>query len=140
MDEAPQRRVVLADSTPRFAATSPNDQYHARARQELAALEGARLRVAVLTTTIGETHRLILHRQGTSAAQAWLDAIGQTSIRIHPTDADFDAALQQVSRYSDQILTIYDALLFVVSERLSLPIWTYDFHFDVLGAQRWYGE
>ena len=42
-------------------------------------------------------------------------------------------------RYRDQDLSLFDAIAAVVSERLSLPVWTYDHHFDVIRADVWRG-
>jgi uncharacterized protein len=39
--------------------------------------------------------------------------------------------------YPDQLLTMFDSVLAVLSERLDCPIWTYDYHFDVVQARVW---
>ena len=138
MDEATRSRIVLADTTPLFAAFSPNDQFHDRAQADLRRLEQERRPVAVLTTTIVETHTLILYRQGAVAATAWFDAVAPSARMIHPTMEDFRTAVPYTRRFPDQRLTVFDALVDVVSNRLSVPIWSYDHHFDVLQADRWY--
>jgi predicted nucleic acid-binding protein len=40
-------------------------------------------------------------------------------------------------RCSDQPITLFDALLATLSAELSLPVWTYDKHFDVMKAEIW---
>lgn len=40
-------------------------------------------------------------------------------------------------RYPDQSITLFDAILAVLSDRLALPIWTFDHHFDVMGSDVW---
>lgn len=138
MDDAARPRVVLADTTPLFAAFSPSDQYHDRAQDDLHRLERARIPVAGLTTTVLDGHSLVLFRQGAIAANTWLDAITRSAKPIHPTMEDFEAALLQIPRFPDQRLTIFDAIVYVISDRLRIPIWSYDHHFDVLRANRWY--
>ncbi len=34
---------------------------------------------------------------------------------------------------------LVDATLAVLSDRLELPVWTYDFHFDVMQIDMWCG-
>ena len=138
MDVAPRPRIVLADTTPLYAAFTPSDQYHEPAQSDLRRLEQDRLPVGVLTTTILEAHTLILFRHGASAARIWFDAIATRTTPTHPTMDDFKQATTHISRFPDQRLTIFDALMYVVSERLNVPIWSYDHHFDVLHAKRWY--
>lgn len=138
MDETPRPRIVLADTTPLYAAFTPRDQYHNQAQGDLRRLERERIPVGVLTTTIAEAHTLILYRHGVAPARAWIESVTPSATPIHPTMADFRSALDRISRYPDQRLTIFDALLYVVSERLKVPIWSYDRHFDVLRANRWY--
>ena len=50
---------------------------------------------------------------------------------------DYRAAAAQVSTYRDQSITLFDATLAVLAKRLSLPVSTYDHHFDVMGAAVW---
>jgi predicted nucleic acid-binding protein len=109
-----------------------------RARANQNRLEQQRRPVAVLTTTLAEAHTLILYRQGASAAAAWFDAITPSVRMIHPTIEDFRTAIPLIRQFPDQRLMIFEALVYVVSNRLGLPIWSYDHHFDMLQANRWY--
>jgi predicted nucleic acid-binding protein len=138
MDVTARPRLVLADTTPLYAAFTPSDQYHDRAQSDLHRLEQERLPVGILTTTILEAHTLVLFRHGASSAHVWFDAIASMTTPIHPTMDDFKQATRHISRFPDQRLTFFDALMYVVSERLTIPIWSYDHHFDVLRATRWY--
>jgi predicted nucleic acid-binding protein len=36
-------------------------------------------------------------------------------------------------------LSLFDAIAAVVGERLSLAVWTYDYHFDVMRTEVWRG-
>jgi predicted nucleic acid-binding protein len=47
------------------------------------------------------------------------------------------AAVKKVSRYPDQKITLVDAIVAVLSEKMNLPVWSYDYHFDVMGIPVW---
>lgn len=131
-------RAVLADTGPLYAAVDPDDQYHARAQAELAELAANRWQVAVTLPTACEAYTLILYRLGIPVAHRWLDELTASTTPLIPTAADVAAAFALVRRYPDQDLTLFDTLLTVVSKRLAAAVWTYDAHFDVLRADRWY--
>jgi predicted nucleic acid-binding protein len=131
-------RTILADSGPLYAAVDPADQYHARAQAELTALAADGWQVAVLLPTILEAYSLILYRLGIPTAHRWLDDLSGGAVPVVPTAADTAAAFALVRRYPDQDLTLFDALLAIASTRLAASVWTYDAHFDVLRADRWY--
>jgi predicted nucleic acid-binding protein len=130
-------RVVLSDSGPLYAAADTTDQYHERAQRELAIFASRRWRVLTLESTMLETHRLFMQNVGAQRARAWLAQSRGGLGRVRHEQEDYERALDIVLRFRDQDLIIFDALLYVVSERLSLPIWTYDHHFDILRANRW---
>jgi predicted nucleic acid-binding protein len=131
-------RAVLADTGPLYAAVDPDDQYHARAQAELADLIANGWQVAVTLPTAFEAYSLILYRLGIDAAHRWLDDLTASTTPLIPTVADAAAAFALVRRYPDQDLTLFDALLAVASKRLTAMVWTYDAHFDMLRAERWY--
>jgi len=47
--------------------------------------------------------------------------------------------IERLLAYTDQPLSLVDAVLAVVSSRLASPVWTFDHHFDVLRAEVWRG-
>ena len=131
-------RLVLADVGPLYAAAALHDQYHARAQTELDELESSQWSVVVTRATIIEAYGLILQRLGTTSAIRWIDSI-RTSVGFYPArDDDYDAAYDLVIRYPDQDITLFDALLHIVSTRSGILIWTFDHHFDILGSSRWH--
>lgn len=131
-------RAVLADTGPLYAAVDPDDRYHARARAELNDLAADGWQVLATLPTVLEAYSLILYRLGIPAAHRWLDDLTGSITPLIPTAADTASAFALVRRYPDQDLTLFDALLAIVGKRLVAAIWTYDAHFDVLRADRWY--
>jgi predicted nucleic acid-binding protein len=131
-------RAVLADTGPLYAAVDPDDQYYARAQAELSALAAGSWQVLAILPTILEAYSLIRYRLGATAALRWLDDLTGSGMPLIPTATDSTAAFALVRRYPDQDLTLFDALLAVVGERLAASVWTYDAHFDMLRADRWY--
>ncbi len=61
----------------------------------------------------------------------------RTTIFIVPIEEDHKKAVGRVLRYPDQNISIADAANAEISDRLQIPIWTYDHHFDVMGAEVW---
>lgn len=131
-------RIVLVDTGPLYAAVDPDDQYHARAQAELVELAADGWQVAVMLPTVLEAYSLILYRLGIPTAHRWLDDLGGSVAPLIPSAADTASAFAFVRRYPDQDLTLFDALLAIVSKRLATAVWTYDAHFDMLRADRWY--
>jgi predicted nucleic acid-binding protein len=113
------------------------DQRHHDARRELALLLRQRLQPLVTAPTLFETQRLVLHRAGIRHAQRWLTEVRSSVDMLLPEPDDYAQAIEIALRYSDQDLSLFDTLLYAVSEQLAIPIWTYDHHFDILRANRW---
>jgi predicted nucleic acid-binding protein len=59
------------------------------------------------------------------------------SVLVNPTADDYGAAATRVRAYPDQPVTLADVVLVVVSVRLQCPVWTYDYHFDLMQAPVW---
>jgi predicted nucleic acid-binding protein len=132
--------LVLADTAPIYALVDSSDQYHARANEDLRRLRAAGVKVVVAMPVLSEAYVLILRRMGLTAALPWLDEIRSGVVSLTPFEDDYQLAFQRLHRYGDQPLTVVDALLAVLSERLDVPVWSYDHHMDVLGVRRWVAE
>ena len=130
-------KPVLADSGPLYALADPSDQYHVQAQEQLARLTAGGRFVAIAYPTLAESHTLILRRLGTAYAQQWLQEITDGSALINPEPGDYIQASSLIAAYTDQPLTMFDAVAAAVAERLSLAVWTYDRHFDLMGSKRW---
>jgi len=129
--------AVLADTGPLYALADPSDQYHVRAQTQLDRLASAGQFVAITYLTLAEAYTLVLGRLGRIYAQQWLQQVMDGAMLINPEPADYVRAFGLILAFRDQSVTVFDAVAAAVSERLSLTVWAYDRHFDLLGAKRW---
>jgi len=129
--------AVLADTGPLYAAVNPDDQLHARARREVVSLLENDVTVLVPFPILCEAHSLVLRRLGTEVATTFLADLLTSALIAHPTGDDCVEAFRRAGDYADQKITLFDAVTAAMSDRLSQPVWTYDHHFDVMGAAVW---
>ena len=130
------RSAVLADTGPLYAAADPDDAHHKRAKRELSRLASGHQEVVVAYPTLLEAYTLILFRLGQSAALNWLEEMAE-AVLVNPVADDYRQAVAKVQSLKDQPITIFDALVATLARRLSLEVWTYDHHFDVMRATVW---
>ncbi len=76
-------------------------------------------------------------RLGLAQAGSFLRHLVRTAILLTPTEEDYRGAIRRVSRYPDQDISLVDALGAEIGDRLEAPAWTYDHHFDIMGARVW---
>lgn len=133
------RRAVLADASVLYALVDPSDQNNQLAQSESRLLMRESYRVMVAYPTLLEAYALILHRLKTRVALRWLTEVRTGTDLLSVLDSDYQDAMQLAKRYDDQIITLHDLTLSVLSNKLSLPIWTFDADFDILGATVWRG-
>jgi predicted nucleic acid-binding protein len=93
--------------------------------------------VAITYSTLAEAYTLVLRRLGTAYAHSWLQEVVDGSAMINPEPGDYVQAAGLIVAYTDQPITMFDAVAAAVGERLSLAVWTYDRHFDLMGSKRW---
>jgi predicted nucleic acid-binding protein len=127
---------VLADTGPLYAAADPDDAHHKRAHRELSRLAAAHCEVVVAYPTLFEAYTLILFRLGESAALNWLEEMTSAAF-VNPIAEDYRQAIAKVQSMRDQPITLFDALVATLAHRLSLEVWTYDHHFDVMRIAVW---
>jgi len=130
-------REVLADSGPLYAAADPEDAHHRRAHRELKRLAREKRDVVVAYPTLLEAYTLVLYRLGKQAASNWLNDILSGSTLWNPNPEDYRAAVRTLAGVEDQSITLFDATLAAMSDRLGLKIWTYDHRFDLMRAAVW---
>jgi predicted nucleic acid-binding protein len=129
--------AVLADTGPLYAAVNPDDQLHPRARAEVVRLLENDVTVLVPFPILCEAHSLVLRRLGMDVATTFLADLLTSALIAHPTGDDCVEAFRRAGAYADQKITLFDAVTAAMSDRLSQPVWTYDHHFDVMGAAVW---
>jgi uncharacterized protein len=131
------RGIVLADTGPLYAARDPNDDNHERSQRELRRLILQNLKVVVPYPTLLESYSLVMRELGIRTAHEFLEEVVRGSIFENASSEDFQKASSRVLRYKDQDITLVDAVIAEVADRLDAPVWTFDHHFDVMGANVW---
>jgi uncharacterized protein len=118
------RGIVLADTGPLYAARDPDDTYHDRARNDLLRQQAENIKVVVPYPILLESYSLLAE-------------VTSTAILTNATTEDYQDASVAILSYRDQNLTRFDTILATMSDRLQAPIWTFDYHFDVLRVDAW---
>ena len=95
------------------------------------------MELIVSYSTLLETHSLVLRRLGTESAEAWLTDILAGARFVNPTAEDYIVAATKLAAFTDQSITLFDAVLAVLAARLQVQVWTYDHHFDVMRTNVW---
>jgi predicted nucleic acid-binding protein len=130
-------RLVLADTGPLYALADPSDQYHLRAQTQQDRISATKRFVAVAYPTLTESYTLVLRRLGTVYAHQWLEQVMDATMLINPEPGDYVRAATLLVNFPDQSITLFDAVVATLSERLQVAVWTYDRGFDLLGIKRW---
>jgi uncharacterized protein len=128
---------VIADTGPLYATYDKSDHFHTLAQEQLSAIAQADLAVIVPYPVLLESYSLILKRLGISASLRFLQEINQGADIINLNLEDYQQAQQRLQNFSDQSITLFDASTAILSDRLQLPVWTYDRHFDIMRTKVW---
>lgn len=86
---------------------------------------------------ISMVHLLALYRLGGKVAMKFLRQAEERTTFLTPTDFHYRTAIERLSRYTDQSLSLADTVVGVFADRLRLPVWTYDHHFDIMRVSVW---
>lgn len=129
--------AVLADTGPLYALTDPSDQYHERAQRELERISSRNTLVLIAFPVLCETHTLFLRRLGGKYAASWLGEILSGSAPMNPEANDYLEAICSLRKYSGHPITLADALLSRLTQKLSVPVWTFDRHFTTMRTSVW---
>lgn len=78
-----------------------------------------------------------MYRLGFATAISFAEGLTEKANLINPLPRDYQAAVKLIARFSDQTITLFDAVTALLAMQMSLPIWTYDRHFDVIRVQVW---
>jgi predicted nucleic acid-binding protein len=130
-------RAIIADTGLLCAEADRSDQYHQRSRSELLMINREKLTVIVPYPIYLEAHKLVLYASGVQAGIAFAERLALQTNLISPTPEDYQTALRLMSRFTDQQITLFDAFTAVLALQMQLSVWTYDFHFEVMGVPVW---
>ncbi len=130
-------RGIIADTGPLYAAIDIDDQYHQRSQQELKIINQQKLAIIIPYPIYLETHKLILQSLGITAALRFTRDIEQQVNFVNPTPEDYQAATSIITKFPDQKITLFDAVTVILANQIKLPVWTYDYHFDIMKAKVW---
>lgn len=130
------KRAVLADTGPLYASADPDDAHHQRAQKELNRLVREKYEIIVSYSTLLEAYSLILFRLGNRFATGWLQEMTHASL-LNPNPDDYRRAMATAQGFSDQTVTLFDALTAAMALRIGISVWTYDHHFDVMHIPIW---
>ncbi len=130
-------RGIIADTGPLYAAIDIDDQYHQRSQQELKIINQQKLAILVPYPIYLETHKLILQSLGITATLKFTRDIEKQVNFINPTAEDYQAATSIITKFPDQKITLFDAVTVILANQINLPVWTYDYHCDIMKAKVW---
>ncbi len=131
-------RAVLFDSGPFVALAAKSDDRYQAALDCVDEIARRRLPAFVLTATIHEAHRRILHDRGNTRARLFLGAVTDGSVEIiRATEAEDTRALGILDQHPYVPLTLTDALnVAVMLSRGIGTIFSFDDHFLQVGLVR----
>jgi predicted nucleic acid-binding protein len=132
------KRAVLADTGPLYAAADIDDAHHRRALAELNRLAHEKREVLVAYPILCEAYTLVLFRLGKAAASSWLNDVLRGVSMVNPVPEDYLDARRKLAAFVDQPITLFDAVVAVMGKRLSVEVWTYDHHFELMRASVWH--
>ena len=130
-------KAILADTTPLYGAIDTSDQFHARAQAEIQRIAKEKLIVVVSFPVYIETYSLLLYRLGFEQANRFSQNCLESANFLNPTEEQYLKAIKKVQQFPDQTITIVDALTAILADELNIPVWTYDYHFDVMKISVW---
>jgi len=130
-------KAILADTTPLYGAIDTSDQFHARAQAEIQRIAKEKLIVVVSFPVYIETYSLLLYRLGFEQANRFSQNCLESANLLNPTEEQYLKAIKKVQQFLDQTITIVDALTAILADELNIPVWTYDYHFNVMKISVW---
>jgi len=109
-------RLVLVDTGPLYAAVDTSDAYHTRALADTEYLAARNIGLALTIPVAVEAHGLLRRKLGLFTANRWLAETTPLVNLFEVSDRHFFAAVQLITRFSDQSLSLVDGILAIVSE------------------------
>jgi predicted nucleic acid-binding protein len=130
-------KAIIADTGPLYAETDKADRYHTQARSELQPLNESKAKLLVPYPILLEAYKLVLYKCGFNATESFTRRLTAETNLINLTPQDYQLARQLIGQFPDQKITLFDALVACLSNHTKIPVWTYDYHFDIMNVQVW---
>ena len=128
---------VVVDTGIFYALLDEKDSYHQRSQSEMQRIVDSNTAIYVPFPVFLETYSLLLYQLGFLAAKEFTEYCLDCVEFLNPTPEDYLQAKEKVMQNPDQTITLVDATTAVLSAKMNIPIWTYDYHFDVMGSLVW---
>lgn len=128
---------IIIDTGVFYALLDKSDTYHKQAQSELNIVIEKNLTIYVSFPVFLETYSLLLYRLGFMTAKAFTEYCDTSVEFINPNQKQYLLAKDKVIQYPDQKITLVDGMTAILSIQMNLPVWTYDYHFDIMGVQVW---
>ncbi|MGK7890755.1 MAG: type II toxin-antitoxin system VapC family toxin [Leptolyngbyaceae cyanobacterium] len=129
--------AVIVDTGPLYAEIDQSDQYHQQARSQLMSLNQNHTQLIIPYPIFLESHKLVLYKCGNYVANVFVNRIKSETNLVNPTVQDYQLAHNLLSQFPDQKITLFDAIVAILSQQFNIPVWTYDYHFDIMGIEVW---
>jgi uncharacterized protein len=131
--------ALFLDTAGWFAAITPRDAGHAKARRAYAAAAEAGDRLVTTPLVVAEMHAMILRWRDVAAGRRFLDlALESGTHSVVRVDSGLIAAAvdRWIKRFDDQAFSLCDAVSFEVmrTERIARAL-TFDRHFALAGFE-----
>jgi len=123
--------AIVAHNSPRDAAVESDDCFHTRAQKNRGRLGAGNFRAAVAFQGGTAVVTLFRFSLGHVVRTSWLTGTISIAVFSNPTPAGYRDSSEFSIRFPAQVTSLFDATPAVVTRELELPVWTYDWRFDV---------
>ena len=127
---------LFVDTSAWYPAVVRSQPDHAAVARALRERVRAGTRIVTTNLVVAETHALLLHRVGRSAALAFVGSVGESPNLVVSSTRDLEhaAVTDWLERFDDQTFSFTDAVSFaVMAERGITEALTLDRHFRTAG-------
>jgi predicted nucleic acid-binding protein len=127
-------RAVMIDTGPLIAMYDPSDKRGEDVQSILHLMYQRNIPLYITQLTIAETHRRILYDLGYKLAYKFVDSVTDGTVNILVASSeDITKAIEIITRYTDQTITLTDAVSMALMLRLGIKdVLSFDWHFSLL--------
>ena len=127
---------LFVDTSAWYPAVVRSHPDHAGVAEAMTERVSRGVRIVTTNLIVSETHALLLHRVGRSAALQFVQAVRESPNLVVDSSAELerDAILQWLVKFADQDFSLTDAVSFAVMKRRKIrEALTLDAHFAAAG-------